>query len=320
MDTFARKRHLPEVLLLLAVALPAVGLEEENSPRTPWGAPDLNGVWRYSIGTPLERPDALADKTHFTEQEAAAYLEGGNDRLEDLFRFMHGGDETFVGVDLWIESDLPLTEDRRTSLIYEPSNGKIPTLTEAAKMRMEAARVAQLSPPAGPEDRPPAERCIIGAISGPPMFTGVDYNSNVQIIQSEKTIVLVNEMINDSRIIPLDNRPPLPENIRQWRGDSRGYWDGDTLVVETRNFTDQTSFSGSGMNLQLRERFTRVSDEVIEYDYRVSDPESFTSEWAARSPMILSDQPIYEYACHEHNRSMQGMLSGARVQEADAMK
>ena len=123
-------------------------------------------------------------------------------------------------------------------------------------------------------------------------------------------------MINDSRIVPLDGRPPLPESLRQWRGDSRGRWEGDTLVVETRNFTDKTTFNGSGMNMQVTERFTRLSDTVLEYGFRVDDPESFAAPWAARTSMRSSNQPLLEYACHENNRSMEGMLSGARAEEA----
>ncbi len=317
MDTYVRKLHLAEIALLLATAM-AAAQTAADTPRTPWGAPDLNGTWQFAVATPLERPEGFAEKTHFSEEEAAAYLDGAYDRLEGLVSFLDGGEESYVGVEPWIPTDLPLTEDRRTSLIYEPDNGKIPPLTETAKARQEADRKLSLSPPAGPEDRPPAERCLTGFITGPPLTTVVDYNSNLQIFQSEDTVALLNETINDTRIVPLDGRPHLPESVRQWFGNSRGHWDGDTLVVETRNFTDKTTFNGSGMNMHLTERFTRVSEDVIEYDCRIEDPESFTAPWAARSPMRLSNLPIYEYACHEHNRSMEFMLSGARAQEAEA--
>ncbi len=313
MDPYVRKTHLLEVVLLLASAMPALAAEP---PRTPWGAPDLNGVWQFALATPLERPEEFADKTHFSEAEAAAYLTGSRDRLENLIAYFDGGEEEFVGVEPWFESDQPLTKDRRTSLIYEPDNGKIPPLTPVAIVRMEAARQLELSPPAGPEDRPLAERCLMGFVTGPPLTTVIDYNSNLQIFQSEDTIVLLNEMVNDSRIIPLDGRPHLSENVRQWLGNSRGHWEGDTLVVETRNFSDRTTFNGSGLNMQLTERFTRTNEDGIEYDYRIEDPESFSAPWAARIPMRLSNLPIYEYACHEQNRSMTFMLSGARAEEA----
>lgn len=320
MDTYVRKTHLLEVALLLAIAMPALAAEPPGTPweppRTPWGAPDLNGVWQFALATPLERPEEFADKTHFSETEAAAYLKGSRGRLEDLIAYFDGGEEAYVGVELWLDSDQPLTDDRRTSLIYEPDNGKIPPLTQAALARQEAAGQLEFNPPAGPEDRPLTERCLTGFVTGPPLTTVINYNSNLQIFQSEDTIVLLNEMVNDSRIIPLDGRPHLSENVRQWLGNSRGRWEGDTLVVETRNFSDRTTFNGSGMNMNLTERFTRISEDEIEYDYRIEDPDSFAAPWAARSPLRLSNLPIYEYACHEQNRSMTYMLSGARAEEA----
>lgn len=318
MDTCVRKTHLLEITLLLAMATSAAAQTMTDPPRTPWDVPDLNGVWHIGIATPLERPEGFAEKTHFSEAEAAAYLDGSYARRDQVISFLDGGEEKFVGTELWFPADLPLTEDRRTSLIYEPANGKIPPLTEAAKLRQAAARKRDTSPPQGPEDRPLTERCLTGFLTGPPQMTGFEYNDNLQIFQSRNTIAILNEMVNETRIVPLDDRPHLPENVRQWLGNSRGHWEGDTLVVETRNFTDKTTFNGSGMNMHLTERFTRISEDVIEYDFRIEDPDSFTAPWAARSPMRLSDLPIYEYACHEDNRSMVFMLSGARVQEAEA--
>ncbi|MCH8142580.1 MAG: hypothetical protein IH908_13390 [Proteobacteria bacterium] len=318
MDTCVKKRHLVEITLLLVTALSVAAQTPAEPPRTPWGAPDLNGVWKFAVATPIERPEEFTEKTHFSEEEAATYLDGAYARLEGLVAFFDGGEDKFVGVEPWIPIDLPLTDDLRTSLIYLPDNGRIPALTEAAQARQEAERKLSLSPPTGPEDRPLTERCLTGFVTGPPLTTVLDYNSNIQIFQSEDTVVILNEMVNDSRIVPLDGRPHLPENVRQWLGNSRGHWEGDTLVVETRNFTDKTTFNGSGMNMHLTERFTPVSKDVIEYDFRIEDPDSFTTPWAARSPMRRIDQPIYEYACHEDNRSMVFMLLGARAQEAQA--
>ena len=318
MDTYIRKLHLVQIILLLATAISAAAQTAAEPPRTPWGVPDLNGVWKFGIATPLERPEAFAEKTHFSEEEAATYLDGAYDRVEGLISFLDGGEEKYVGAEPWIPTDAPLTQDRRTSLIYEPDNGKIPVLTEAAKARKEADRQLSISPPAGPEDRPLTERCLTGFLTGPPLTTVIEYNDYLQIFQTENTVAILNEMVNDSRIVPLDGRPHVPETVRQWLGNSRGHWDGDTLVVETRNFSDKTTFNGSGMNMHVTERFTRISEDVIEYDYRIDDPDSFTAPWAARSPLTLSDVPIYEYACHEHNRSMEFMLSGARAQEASA--
>ena len=315
MDTCVRQTHRLEITLLLLSTIAASALAAEP-PRTPWGAPDLNGVWKIGIATPLQRPEGFAEKSHFSEVEAAAFLDGSYARRDEVISFLDGGEEKFVGTELWFPADLPLTEDRRTSLIYEPANGKIPPLTEAAKLRQAAVRQRDIGLPAGPEDRPLTERCLTGFLTGPPQTTGFEYNDYLQIFQAENTIAILNEMINETRIVPLDDRPHLPESVRQWLGNSRGHWAGDTLVVETRNFTDKTTFNGSGMNMRLTERFTRISEDVIEYDFRIEDPDSFTAPWAARSPLRRTDLPIYEYACHEHNRSMEFMLSGARAEEA----
>ena len=238
MDTYVKKRHLVEITLLLVTALSASAQTPAERPRTPWGVPDLNGVWKFAVATPFERPEEFPEKTHFSEEEAATYLDGTFARLEGLVTFFDGGEDKYVGVEPWIPTDLPLTDDLRTSLIYLPNNGRIPALTEAAQARQEAERKLSLSPPTGPEDRPLTERCLAGFVTGPPLTTVLDYNSNIQIFQSEDTVVILNEMVNDSRIVPLDGRPHLPENVRQWLGNSRGHWEGDILVVETRNFTD----------------------------------------------------------------------------------
>ena len=317
MDTCGKKLHLSRVTVLVIAAMFAAVQTQAEPPRTPWGDPDLNGVWKHAVGTPFERPDQFADKTHFTEEEAAAYLDGAYARLEGLITFFDGGEDQHVGVEPWIPIDLPLTDDLRTSLIYLPANGKIPALTETAQARQQAERELSISPPAGPEDRPLTERCLSGFVTGPPLTTVIDYNSNIQIFQSEDTVVILNEMVHDARVIPLDGRPHPPESVRQWLGSSRGHWEGDTFVVVTGNFSDKTTFNGSGKNMHLTERFTRISEDVIEYDYHIEDPDSFTASWAARSPMRRLEQPLFEYACHEHNRSMGFMLSGARAEEAE---
>jgi len=298
-------------LLLLACSLQA-----QEIPRTPWGAPDLNGVWDFAVATPLERPDELAGKTHYTPEEAEAFMADADARLEAGVR-QFDGEGNYVGVELWIPHDSPLTDDLRTSLIVEPEDGKIPDLAPAAKARFEAAGALTMAPPAGPEDRPPSERCILGFSTGPPIFGFFGYNSLLQIFQSEDTVAILMEMVNDSRIIPLAEKPHLPDAVRQWKGDSRGYWEDDTLVVETRNFRDDTSFMGSGRNLFLTERFTRRNASQIEYEYTVEDPESFSAPWTVRYPFNKTEDPLFEYACHEANHSMESMLRGARLGEAD---
>ena len=306
------------VLLVLVGIVPGVGAAAEDAtPRTPWGAPDLNGVWDFAVSTPLERPDALADKTHYTVEEAEAFMANAEERMKQGVLFFEGGEENFVGVELWIPNDSPLTDDLRTSLIVDPPNGKIPALTEAARARLDAAGALAVAPPAGPEDRPLAERCILGFSTGPPVFGFFGYNSLLQIFQAEDTVAILMEMVNDSRIVPLVEKPHLADNVRQWKGDSRGYWEGDTLVVETRNFRSDTSFQGSGPDMLLTERFTRRNASQIEYEYTVNDPDSFAAPWTVRFPFNKTEDPLFEYACHEANDSMEYMLRGARVNEAD---
>ena len=169
-------------------------------------------------------------------------------------------------------------------------------------------------PAHGPEDRGAFERCLLGFNAGPPMHPS-GYNNNLQIFQTPNSVALLIEMVHDVRVVPLDGRPHLPASMRQWKGDSRGRWEGDTLVVETRNFTEATSFRGSGPNMHLIERFTRLSPGRLLYEFTIDDPESFTKPWTVAVPMKKTDQPIYEYACHEGNYSMMNMLAGARALE-----
>ncbi len=283
------------------------------TPMTSWGAPDLNGLWNFKTATPLERPDELGEKSHFTEEEARDF-EAHTDERTEAFGREFEGEGNFVGAELWMVPGDELYDDRRTSLIVDPADGKIPERTPlgAERLAMDTARIH--GTPAGPEDRGPAERCLLGFNSGPPMNPTV-YNDNVQIFQTKDHIVLLNEMVHDARIIPLDGRPPLPDSVRQWRGDSRGYWEGDTLVVETANFSDVTTFFGTSPNMHLTERLTRIDDGRLTYEYTVDDPDSFTEPWTAVLQMNLSDSEIYEYACHEANRSMTLMLESARDQE-----
>ena len=316
MDTFDKARRLSSLTFALLIAFGTAPSQAQEIPRTPWGAPDLNGVWDFAVATPLERPDELVGQTHYTEQEAEAFMADAEARLEAEVR-LFDGDDNFVGVELWIPNDSPLIDDLRTSLIVEPEDGKIPSLSETAQVRFDKAGVHTMSPPAGPEDRPPYERCILGFSTGPPVFGFFDYNSLLQIFQSEHTVAILMEMVNDSRIVPLVEKPHLPQAVQQWKGDSRGYWEGDTLVVETRNFRDETSFQGSGPNMFLTERFTRRNATQIEYEYTVDDPESFASPWTVRYPFNKTGDPLFEYACHEANHSMTSMLRGTRLEEAE---
>jgi hypothetical protein len=202
---------------------------------------------------------------------------------------------------------------KRTSLIVDPPDGKIPPLTEEGRKRVEARAAMLRRPPTGPEDRNLWERCILGT-AGPPIVPG-PYNNNFQLFQTRDYVVILNEMIHDARIIPLDGRPHVPAKVRQWMGDSRGRWEGNTLVVDTTNFTGKTNFRGAGEGLHLIERFTRMDAGTLLYEFTVADASAFTRTWSAALPMTKSDDLIYEYACHEGNYGMFNMLSAARAEE-----
>jgi hypothetical protein len=290
-------------------------------PLTPDGQPDLQGVWSFATLTPLQRPENLAGKQFLTDADAAEIEKKAEVQRRDeaaaapLPRGQVGNYNQF-----WIESGTSVVGDRRTSLIVDPTDGRIPSLTSEAQKRADAHRDRLARPPAGPEDRDASERCILGYNAGPPMAP-VGYNQNVQVIQTRDYVVIVNEMIHSARIVPMDGRPHLPQRVRPWLGDSRGHWEGRTLVVQTTNFTDKTwnQFNGWNMasdeNMQLVERFTRVDADTLQYEFTVDDPTTWTRTWTARIPMTKTEDKIYEYACHEGNYGMVGMLKGARVDE-----
>jgi hypothetical protein len=285
------------------------------APHTADGQPDLQGLWTNATITPFERPKDLAAKEFFTEDEAAAYekkvAENSNrDKRGDTAE----SDVAGAYNDFWFDRGNRIVPTRRTSMVVDPPDGKVPPLTpgaqKAAAARAEIARRA----PWGPEDMGLPERCLLWPTAGPPLLpTG--YNNNYQILQVPGYVVILIEMIHDVRIIPLDRRPHLPKNIRQWMGDSRGHWDGNTLVVDTTNFTDKTHFRGADENLHLVERFTRVDPNTILYEFTVEDPTAFTKTWKAQAPLTKTAGPMYEYACHEGNYSMVNVLKGARAQE-----
>ena len=277
-----------------------------TAPRTPWGAPDLQGVWDYRTMTPLERPRELAGKETLTAEEAAAYEKVQNERLDDYDR------SPSVHAKWWLDYGRELTADRRTSLLVDPPDGRLPALTEDARRRA-AARSERRRRHGGDaaEYRGLTERCIT---FGMPRLPGA-YNNNYQILQTPTHVAVVSEMIHDARIVPLDGRPRLPDGLRQWHGDSRGYYDGDTLVVETANFSPRSAFRGSTETLRLVERFTRVGPRTAHYEVTMEDPATWTSAWTARVPMTRTDQAIYEYACHEGNLGLRNILHNARYEE-----
>ena len=275
-------------------------------PRTPWGAPDLQGVWDYRTMTPLERPRELAGKATLTAEEAAAYEKRQNELLDDYDR------SPSVHAKWWLDYGRALTGDRRTSLLVDPADGRLPATTAEAQRRAAArSRLRRLRGTDAAEYRGLTERCLT---FGMPRLPGA-YNNNYQILQTPTHVAIVSEMIHDARIVPLDGSPRPPAGLPQWHGDSRGRYDGDTLIVETVNFSPRSAFRGSTETLRLVERFTRVGPETVHYEITVSDPATWTSPWTALVPMTKTDQAIYEYACHEGNHGLRNILHNARFEE-----
>ena len=316
-----------------AVAVPATAQamtqapSDYTVPRTPWGDPDLQGVWPGNTGVPMERPEDLGERETLTEEEFAERQQRFQERAAgDL----NPSDEVGIGPpSYWTERGRPV---RETSLIVSPSNGRLPALTEEALRYRDEARDGRGLPGAwrGEADRPEDMniyyRCITRGLLG--SIIPVIYNNGNQILQTPGYVVLRNEMIHESRVIPLDDRPHLGAGIKTYMGDSRGRWEGDTLVVETRNFTDKVAIGSNGAgypgspgyhseDLVLTERFTRVSDDILHYEATVDDPRTWVEPWTMRIVLERDDDyRIFEYACHEANYAMYDILSGARAQEA----
>lgn len=320
------------ILVLMVVAVlgglgPArAGAQSDPTPRTPWGAPDLQGVWDFRSLTPMERPDTFAENTILTAEEAAALSEeviasrSRDSQTSDRAARAAQGDIIPYN-DFWFDEGTSVTTDR-PALVIDPPDGRIPALTAAAQQRQDELAmmrrgVSSHEPTPGGfvEDLGPGGlqvRCILGFNSGPPMEPS-GYNNNVQLFQTENHVVLLTEMVHDARVIPLDGRPHLPPALRQWRGDSRAHWDGDTLVVVTKNFLRETNFlqGEAGQHLTLTERFTRIDGETLRYQAIIDDPTTWTRPWAFEVPMQKSPHPLYEYACHEGNYGLYNILAGA---------
>ena len=259
-----------------------------TAPRTAWGDPNLQGTWDNRTITPLERPREFAERESLTAAEASAYEAlTAERRVNDRYYWDRG---------------TRVVDDRRTSLIVDPPNGRVPPLTPDGQERVETGGTQSVD---GPDQRNPSERCITRTL---PRLPGL-YNNHSQILQAPGYVVILMEMIHDVRIIPMDGRPHVGQRIRQWNGDSRGHWEGDTLVVETTNFTNKTNFRGSAEDLHLVERFTRVDADTIDYRFTVADPTTWTQPWTAWIPLNRNEGPLYEYACHEGNDDLAGILT-----------
>jgi hypothetical protein len=292
-----------------------------SAPRTPDGHPDLQGNWSFATITPFERPPAFGDKAVLTDQEVQQFEQETASRASQDGNRQRGtaADVNRAYNDAWYDRGTKMASSRQTSIVVDPPNGRVPALTTEAQARAAARQATRRQRGAadGPEDRSLGERCIIGFNAGPP-FQPSAYNNNLQIVQTKEYVMLMTEMVHDVRIVPLDGRPHAPSKARLWMGDSRGHWDGDTLVVETTNFSEKNLYRGATENMKLVEKFSRTAEGTLVYEFTVSDPATWTQAWTGRVPLEKIDEKLYEYACHEGNYGMEGILKGTRTEERDA--
>lgn len=310
------------VALISSTALFAQPGKPWTAPRTADGHPDLQGIWTNATLTPLERPAALANKPTLTAAEAQALARRN---IESFNIDRRGGpaesDVARAYNNLFIDRGNSLAEvdgTYRTSLVVDPPDGKVPPLTPEGRKRV-AERATRFSRYDAAQDRPLGERCLMGfgSTGGPPMMP-VLYNNNYQIVETPQAIMILVEMVHDIRIIHMDRSEHLPASIRLWMGDSVGRWDGDTLQVDTTNFTGNTMFRGASDQMRVVERFTRIAPNTILYRFTIEDPSAFTRTWTAEYPFLTAPGPIYEYACQEGNYALQDILAGARAKEREA--
>jgi hypothetical protein len=308
------------------------GKQTWTPPRTSDGHPDLQGFWSNNNATPLERPKELAGRATLTDAEVAALKKKahelfggtgdaafGDSVFNTVLANVKGTKSGFKSTDgetgdyssVWtVERDW----DNRTSLITDPPDGRMPPVTPEGQKRRNAALAAMLRSPAGPEDRMLQERCI--TYGSPQLIAG--YQSYYQIVQTSGAVIVLTEMIHDTRIISLDGRPHIPSTVQTWLGDSRGHWEGDTLVVDSTNYKPRSFMSESSEKLHVTERFSRTGPETLQYEITVDDPGTWTKPWSLMIPLKQSLKPVYEYACHEGNEGLAGILAGARAEERAA--
>jgi hypothetical protein len=337
----------------LALGTPSASAQSDRARyeprRTAWGTPDLEGVWDFRTLTPFERPQELAGREYFEPAEARAYREQVLRQLDVDNRTGEPSQADVEGAynSFWWDWGTELADDLRTSLIVDPPDGRLPAITPEAEARREEQNRLRTPPvrdlfsysanpaeflPEGPESVGLSERCLVGFNAGPPLNPSA-YNNNLRIVQTRDHVLLVTEMIHDARIVPLDGRPRLPAGMSRWSGESRGRWEGSTLVVETTGFSDTTpAFQlpatletameagavGSGRDLHLVERFTPIAEGRLLYEYTLDAPGVFVRPFTVAIPMRASTERMFEYACHEGNHAMRGMLRGARLLESEA--
>ena len=317
---------LGHVVVPMSAAAQSGTDDDWSPPRTADGKPDLQGVWANNNATPLQRPEILGNRQYLTDEELASIqsraaelfaLDAGDAAFGDtVFAAALAEADTFSSTDtatgnynqFWmVERDW----DNRTSLIVDPPNGRLPATTSRASERMEDRAMRRGRHAEWTDDRSLGERCLS---FGAPRL-GAGYNSYYQIFQTGSHVALLMEMAHDARIIPVDERPHIDDGIRQWLGDSRGRWEGDTFVVETKNYSPKAYFMAAGENLEITERFTLVGPDVLQYEVTVNDPSTWERPWSATIPLRRSPDAVFEYACHEGNIGMEGILAGARALE-----
>jgi len=306
--------------------------QQYKAPLASDGHPDLQGFWANNIATPIQRPRELADHPVLTDAEVQAMRQKGEEmftgKVDAAF-----GDQLFLTV--WanvkgLKTGFKSTDgetgdyssewndhrvwDNRTSLITDPADGRVPPLTARAKQVQEEQRIARQRPAQGPEDRSLGERCIT---RGSPAV-GAGYQSYFQVVQTPAAVMMMTEMFHDARIIKVDNRPHPPAAVQEWMGDSRGHWEGNTLVVDTTNYKPHAFQGISSEKLHITERISRQDAETLRWEITVDDPDTWTKPWSLMIPLQRSAQPVYEYACHEGNLGLAGILAGARADEAKA--
>jgi hypothetical protein len=302
-------RSVVVAFIALATVTATAQSKKPATPRTPDGRPDLQGTWDFAQLTPLERPSEFANKDSVTEEEAEEFAQR---RIETSNKDRRDGsaaaDVERAYNDFWWDFGTRIA--KQPSLVVDPPDGRIPPLTTDARERNANRRPLYDNP----EERPFAERCILGFNSGPPMVPSA-YNNNMQLVQTPGQIVILNEMIHSARIVDMSGRRHMPPSMRFLTGDSIGHWEKDTLVVDTTNFSKERAFRGASADLHLVEKFTRVDGDTLRYEFTVDDPTTWTRSWTASVPMTRSTELIYEYACHEANYALEGVLKGARFQE-----
>jgi hypothetical protein len=321
------------LLLLLTISVGVsefcLAADDYSVPLTEWLQPDLQGVWNFSSEVPMQRPEQFGERQFLNDEEIAAaaapLLRIGE---PETIRKSASGIEAFYNDSIWLEN-LNSDDNVRTSHIVYPLNGRIPALVNGIEHQPGGVRLAAGQRPVrflvggisrdGPEDRGLSERCIVGFNAGPPLVPGV-YNNNLQIVQNNDHVVLLTEMVHDARIVKLEERPFLDDKMEFWSGDSRGHWEGNSLIVVTRNFnglTQSLDGYGSSKNKILTERFTRTGPNSLDYEFTIEDPSTFTEALTAIVPMTKTESQLYEYACHEGNYGMGNMLRAARKREAN---